>query len=182
GNKPTMFLSSEALAETMAQFGDVIRLGIFAHTHMDEMRLLEPADSSAAEKGVAVKMVPSISPVDGNNPSFVVARIDAATATMKDYRVIAASNKTGIETTWAEEYDFAQTYKEPAFSAATVANLVEHFEADRNAETKASESYIHNYEVGQPLRALKLVWPMYVCALKNDEAAAFDNCVCGATP
>ena len=39
-----MFLSSEALPETMAKYGDVIRLAIFAHTHMDEMRLLEPAD------------------------------------------------------------------------------------------------------------------------------------------
>ena len=90
---------------------------------MDEVRLLEPADADAAEKGVAVKMVPSISPVDGNNPSFTVARIDAATATMKDYRVVAASNKTGVDTTWTEEYDFAKTYKEPAFSAATLEDL-----------------------------------------------------------
>lgn len=179
GGAPTMFLASEALAETMEKFGDVIRLAIFAHTHMDELRLLEPTGSGAAVKGVAVKMVPSISPVDGNNPSFVVARIDARTAVMKDYRVVAASNKTGANTAWAEEYDFARAYEEPAFSASTLDDLVGRFEADYSAQTSASRSYIHNYEVGQQVRALRLVWPMYVCALKNDEADAFASCVCG---
>ncbi len=179
GNGPTMFLSSEALPETLARYGDVIRLAIFAHTHMDEVRLLEPAGSDPTEKGVAVKMVPSISPVDGNNPSFVVARIDARTAVMRDYRVVAASNKTGVDTAWAEEYDFAKAYEEPAFSAATLDDLVGRFAADRGAQTSVSQSYIRNYEVGQPMRALGLVWPMYVCALKNDEADAFASCVCG---
>ncbi len=182
GNAPTMFLSSEALPETMARFGDVIRLAIFAHTHMDELRLLEPAGWDTAGKGVAVKMVPSISPVDGNNPSFVVARVDAGTAVMKDYRVIAASNQTGVSTMWTEEYDFAKAYQETAFSAAGVEDLVRRFDADQGAETKASQSYIHNFDVGQPMRELGLVWPMYVCALKNDEARAFQSCVCGATP
>ena len=46
-----MFLSSEALAETMARFGDVIRLAIFAHTHMDEVRLLAGGGSSASREG-----------------------------------------------------------------------------------------------------------------------------------
>ncbi len=178
GNKPTMFLSSEALPEEMAKYGDVIRLAIFAHTHMDEMRLLKPKQEAAAAEGVVVKMVPSISPVDGNNPAFTVATIDPATATMKDYRVIAASDKTGAGTSWTEEYDFAKTYNEPSFSAATVQDLIGRFAADRGAQSSESESYIHNYDVGQPMRELNLFWPQYVCAMKNDEAAAFSECVC----
>src|ERR1700679_2109059 len=58
-----MVLGSEDLASTLAGYGDVIRLAIFAHTHMDEMRLLTPAGDSSA-KPIALKMVPSISPVD----------------------------------------------------------------------------------------------------------------------
>jgi len=180
GNQPTMFLASEALPETLDQFGDVIRLVIFAHTHMDEMRLLAPPDSDAKSAGVAVKMIPSISPIDGNDPAFTVATVDPGTATMQDYRVIAASNKTGADTTWAEEYDFAKTYGEPDFSAATLRDLIERFSADRGAPGGASQSYIRNYDVGQPVRELGLVWPLYVCALKNDEASAFQSCVCGA--
>jgi sphingomyelin phosphodiesterase acid-like 3 len=189
GNAPTMFLSSEALPEAMAGFGDVIQLAIFAHTHMDEVRLLspsnlDPAKRDAAERGVAVKMVSSISPIDGNNSSFTVAQIDPATATMQDYRVFAASNqtgpdKTGIDTTWTEEYDFAQTYKEPEVSAATLGSLIAGFEADPNAQTSASQSYIHSYGTGMGATELQLFWPQYVCTLKNDEAAAFQSCVCG---
>ncbi len=80
GGKPQMYLSSEALPEAMAGYGDVIELAIFAHTHMDEMRLLKPAAMGAPPEGVAIKVVPSISPINGNKPAFMVARIDAATA------------------------------------------------------------------------------------------------------
>ncbi len=180
GKPPTMFLSSEALPETVARFGDVVRLAIFAHTHMDEIKLLEPAAKDAVTRAVAVKMVPSISPINGNNPSFIVAAIDAETATMKDYRVIAASNKTGIDATWAEEYDFAKTYNEPAFSAAALQDLIGRFESDRTAQTAASQSYIQNYDVGQPVRELGSFWPLYVCAFRNDEADAFRTCLFGA--
>jgi sphingomyelin phosphodiesterase acid-like 3 len=178
GNKPTMFLSSDALPSAMAKYGDVIQLAVFAHTHMDEMRLLEPAGAESGGNAVVVKMVPSISPVDGNNPAFTVATIDPATATMKDYRVIAASDKTGADTTWAEEYDFANAYKEPNFSAAAVQDLIGRFSADSGAQGSESETYIHNYDVGQPVRALGPLWPAYVCALEYDAAAAFQSCVC----
>jgi sphingomyelin phosphodiesterase acid-like 3 len=179
GNAPAMFLSSEALPETMADYGDVIRLAIFAHTHMDEVRLLEPAKAHETRGGVAVKMIASISPVDGNNPSFTVAQIDPATATMKDYRVFAASNRTGVDTAWTEEYDFARTYRQAEFSATALQRLIAGFDADSAAHTSASQSYIRDYGSGMGAPELQLFWPQYLCALKNDEAAAFQACVCG---
>ena len=86
GKEPQMFLSAEDLPDALAEFGDVIQLGIFAHTHMDELRLLEPSRSGERHGAVPVKMVASISPIDGNNPSFTVARVDPDTAIMTDYR------------------------------------------------------------------------------------------------
>jgi sphingomyelin phosphodiesterase acid-like 3 len=178
GGKPQMFLSSEALPDTMAKYGDVIELAIFAHTHMDEMRLLKPAAGDPAN-GVALKMVGSISPVDGNNPSFTVAQIDEATAQLKDYRVFVASNQTGIDAQWSEEYDFAKTYKVGAFTATTVADLVAGFKADPTGQSDASKSYIRNYGEGSAARALGVFWQPYTCALRNDGADAFRECVCG---
>lgn len=178
GGMPQMFLSSEALPEAMAHYGDVIALAIFAHTHMDEMRLLRPAAGSSAE-GVALKMVPSISPINGNNPAFTVAEIDAATAELKDYRVFVASNQTGTDTHWSEEYDFAKTYKEGAFTAATAGDLIEGFKADPTAQADRSKSYIQNYGSGSGARAIGTFWQPYTCALRNDGADAFRECVCG---
>jgi sphingomyelin phosphodiesterase acid-like 3 len=180
GSAPTMFLSSEALPEAMAKYGDVIRLAIFAHTHMDELRLLEPAKPDVAEHGVAIKMVSSISPVDGNNPSFTVAQIDPASATLRDYRVFVASNQTGIDATWSEEYDFAKAYRKSNFSATSVKSLIAGFDADPNAKTSESQNFIHSYSPGETVRKLQAFWPQYVCALKNDAGAAFAACACGA--
>jgi sphingomyelin phosphodiesterase acid-like 3 len=187
GGKPQMFLSSEALPDAMSNYGDVITLAIFAHTHMDEMRLLKPTEAGAPPGGVAVKVVGSISPVDGNNPSFTVAEIDAATAQLKDYQVFVASNQTGPDaspnwnsaTQWSEEYDFAKAYNEPAFTAATVADLVAGFKADPTGQSDASKSYIKNYGEGSAARAIGAFWQPYTCALRNDGADAFRECVCG---
>jgi sphingomyelin phosphodiesterase acid-like 3 len=184
GAEPQMFLSSEKLPETMAEYGDVIRLAIFAHTHQDELRLLEPP-AADAERGpipvnpVPVKIIASISPIDGNNPSFTVGQVDAATATLKDYRVIAASNQTGVDTRWAEEYDFARTYHEPAFTGATLSHLISGFRADSRGQSAESQSYLHYYMTGVDLRALATFWQPYVCALGNDSASAFRTCMCG---
>ncbi|MEI9969216.1 MAG: hypothetical protein WDM87_11555 [Terracidiphilus sp.] len=171
----------------MSNYGDVIKLAIFAHTHMDEMRLLKPTEAGAPPGGVAVKIVGSISPVNGNNPTFTVAEVDAATAELKDYQVFVASNQTGPDANtnsnadkqWSEEYDFTKTYKEPAFTAATVADLVAGFKADPTAQSSTSQSYIKNYgSGGGGTRAIGAFWQPYTCALRNDGADAFRECVC----
>jgi sphingomyelin phosphodiesterase acid-like 3 len=179
GGKPQMFLSSEALPEAMANYGDVIELAIFAHTHMDEMRLLKPATTGAPPEGVAIKMVGSISPIDGNNPSFTVAEIDAATAQLKNYQVFVASNQTGVDTHWTEEYDFAKTYKEDAFTATSAADMIAGFKADPTAKNAASQSYIRNFGSGTAARNISALWQPYTCSLRNDGADAFRDCVCG---
>lgn len=181
GKDPEFFLSSDKLANTLAGYGDVIRLAIFAHTHMDEMRLIEPFPLKGKADSVALKMVPSISPIDGNNPSFTIASVDSTTATLRDYRVIAASNQTGIDTKWAEEYDYARTYHKPAYSPAAVEQLADAFQADPDAKSLASESYLKNYFVSDQSQALKLFWPQYTCALTNFTADAYHACRCPTT-
>ena len=62
---PVMFLSSDKLANLLIEYADVVRLGIFAHSHMDEMRLLQRPGSppqASAEHSVALKVVPPSRP------------------------------------------------------------------------------------------------------------------------
>lgn len=181
GQKPVMFLSSEKMADVLSAYGDVIQLAIFAHTHMDELRLLkENGQTPASSQGIAVKMVPSISPIHGNSPSFVVAQVDRASAALKDYRVFAASNQTGVNAKWTEEYDFAHGFHAAEFTSSSVNKLVAGFAADPGAATEASQAYIRNFLTGASSPLLSLVWPEYVCSLSNDTAQAFKNCVCTA--
>ena len=183
GEAPVVFLSSDKLADLMVEYADVIRLGIFAHTHMDEMRLLGPESGgrlAEGERRVAIKVVPSISPVDGNNPSFTVASINPSSAVLQNYEIIAASNQTGIEADWTTEYEYAQTFHEAPFSPSTVKTLIEEFRTDHGAETEKSEAYIRHYFVGDRSPELSPFWPQYVCALDNYTAKSFAACICTA--
>ncbi len=181
GKAPVEFLSSDKMADLLIEYADVIRLGISAHTHMDEMRLLRSEGSepqAAGEHRVAIKIVPSISPVDGNRPSFTVARVNTFTAVLQDYEVIAASNQTGIAATWTAEYDYAQAYHEAQFSPSTVEALIGEFKSDRGAKTDVSKAYIRNYFVGDRSFLLSPFWPQYACALDNHTAKGYASCVC----
>lgn len=176
GNKPPkMFLASDKLSGLLASYGDVVQLALFAHTHMDEIKLLP----SGHGPGVALKMVPSISPVDGNHPAFTVAQVDPATAALVDYRVIAASDQTGTGA-WKEEYDYARSYQEPNFTAASVAHLLAGFASDPNAKTEPSQSYLRNYFAGDRMTIPTALWPQYVCSLTQQTAASFLSCACAA--
>jgi len=180
---PEMFLASDDLADLLIEYADVIRLGIFAHSHMDEMRLLQPQNGdreTSDQHSVAVKILPSISPVDGNDPSFTIARIDPAAALLQDYEVIAASNLTGIAAAWSREYDYAQVYHQTQFSPAALKELISTFENDSSAKTAASQEYLRDYFVGDRSAELKPLWRPYVCTLANHTARAFAACVCSA--
>jgi sphingomyelin phosphodiesterase acid-like 3 len=181
GQPPVMFLSSERLENLLLQFDDVIELGIFGHTHMDELRLVKPSaggEHPASSKGLAIKMVPSISPVDGNNPAFTVARIASASSVLADYEVYFASDQSGVDAKWLPEYDYAQTYHKTSFSAAAVAELITAFLADPTAKTEESQAYIRNFFVGDRSAELKFFWPQYACALSNLSPKDFAACVC----
>jgi sphingomyelin phosphodiesterase acid-like 3 len=188
GNSPEMFLGSEALANTLTDFPDVIRLALFGHTHMDELRAYTTPDGT-----IPGKLVPSITPVNGNNPAFTLATIEPNTATLQDYTVYAASNQTGIDTTWAEEYRFSTTYHRPNLSGASAAKLTAAFLDDHTGSSPASRAYQQFFYVGEPdaakaigaslkAAAMQVVWPAYACAITQANAKTFTACVCPATP
>ncbi len=72
GQRPVMFLASEKLADLLTEYGDVVELAIFAHTHMDEMRLLKPETGGREERrrqnGAVHLAYPRKSSVDNARP------------------------------------------------------------------------------------------------------------------
>ena len=188
GQKPEMFLNSEKIVDMSVGFGDIIKLALFGHTHMDEMRLFQ---STTGDAGHAIpgKLVPSISPVNGNNPAFTVAWVEPATATLKDYIVYSADNQTGIGTTWKEEYRYSSTYGLPDFSAKSLATLTSEFLADKQGSSEHSRAYQEFFFVGLPAdssnvkaEAMRHLWPSYACAMTEDGEAGFRACLCPVKP
>jgi sphingomyelin phosphodiesterase acid-like 3 len=182
GHAPVMYLSSEKLADVLVDSADVVELAIFAHNHMDELRLLkDDSQSPASTKSVAVKIVSSISPINGNHPSFTVAQVDSTTAALKDYKVFVASNQSGVDAAWTEEYDFVRSYHATEYTSSSVSHLISGFAADPGAKTQASQSYIQNFSVGYLSPVLTMFWPQYLCTLSNHTPEAFKVCVCPAS-
>ena len=165
-----MFLSSDGLADTLATHAAVVKLAVFGHTHMDEFHLIG---------AVPMKVVPSVSAVDGNLPSFTVGKVAPATATLVDYTVFAASNTTGLATTWTKEYAFDETYHEPSFTTAPLADLIGRLRADTLGTGPESQSYQKFYFKGASESELAPYWPGYICSLDHTRAASFKACACG---
>jgi sphingomyelin phosphodiesterase acid-like 3 len=187
GQAPVSFLADEKLVEVLTDFAPDIRLAIFAHTHSDEMRLLQGAATPAGARkppAVAAKLVPAVSPINGNNPGFTVAEVDPRTATLRDYRVIGSDNQMGINAKWTEQYRFSTTYHKPAYSAETVASLIAGFSADKEIRSPESQAYTQHFLLGGGLKAmaLQLVWPQYACSLANNTEAGYRACACPAKP
>ena len=135
-----------------------------------------------AERGIAVKLVGSISPINGNAPSFTVASIDARDSGDERLPGDCGVERDGRRYEWTEEYDFATTYKTRIRSLRSSVrdDLIAGFEADPDAHDKASQSYIRDYGAGMGARELSMFWKPYACSLRNDGADAFRACVCGA--
>jgi len=176
GEDAVKFMSSEKIADLLVEYAAVVKLAIFAHTHMDELRLLQPGANRTV--GVAVKMVPSVSPVHGNNPSVTIATINPSSAVMQDYTVITASNLTGIDTKWATEYNYARAYHQTEFSSAALSALIAKFRSDNISVLPESASYLRNYFPGNRSAELSPFWMQYTCALNNYTDKGYAACVC----
>jgi sphingomyelin phosphodiesterase acid-like 3 len=189
GGKPEAFLNADALADALEQYGDIVRLALFGHTHMDEMRLYK----TAAGALVPGKLVPSITAVNGNNPAFTVAQVNPKTATLVDYTVFAAGTDWATDPTFAREYTFSTTYNQPNLSGASMARLMDAFLTDRTGSADLSLDYQKFFYAGDPMAssgakgaakaaAMKLVWPMYACAMTQPHTDGFKACMCPAKP
>ncbi|HUD73994.1 MAG TPA: hypothetical protein VMQ76_02905, partial [Terracidiphilus sp.] len=115
-------------------------------------------------------------------PSITLAQIDPSTAALVNYKVFTASNQTGVDAKWDEEYDFAHSFNEAGFTSSSVGQLIGEFAADPGAKTEASGSYIEDFSVGLASPLLRLAWPEYVCTLTNYTPESFRSCACPAAP
>jgi len=184
GGKPTEFLNSQALGDAFTGYTDTISLVLLGHTHMDEMRLY-----SSGSGAVPARLTPSISPVDGNNPSFTIGVVDPRKAALLDYTVYAAGNQTGMGTTWSEEYDFGKTYGLTEFSGKSITTLTSAMIADKSASSKAAQAYQSHYfiapdagllaQVGKAVAWGKM-WPMYPCSMTEFHNQNYVACTCPA--
>lgn len=89
--RPVMYLKYDFNDVLTSQSG-VIRVGIFAHTHIDGLSMIQSAD---AAHPVTLKVVQAISTDHGNLPTYTLADIDAKTGELLDYTLVTAAKSAG---------------------------------------------------------------------------------------
>lgn len=183
---PHRFLHDDAVREALLDYADVIRVAIFAHTHMDEVRVLSRgagAGAGAQKAVIPVKLVPSVTPYFGNHPSFLVASIDPRTLVLKDWRTFVSPGPDGSTPPWTEGYRFSTAYHLPDLSAASALQLADGFVADRSGRQTRSKLYRDHFyagDLGLYAVGLAQLWPAFACGVREDQPETFHKCLCPA--
>jgi sphingomyelin phosphodiesterase acid-like 3 len=186
GDQPSTFLGSDDLLKAITDYGDVVHLALFGHTHMDELRVYaSTADVKGPPSFIPGKLVPSISPVNGNLPAFTVAQVNPATAILTDYTVYAANSMNGIDIPWKQEYRYSTDFGMPDLSGASLQKLISGFVTDKAGSEATTVDYQEHFFVGgagKASLAMKLAWPTYACSMSQTSTVDFRSCVCPAKP
>ena len=173
GDAPVNFLGDNSMAELLAEYASTVKLALFAHTHMDEMRLFRSPDGKAA---APAKLVPSISAANGNRPVFMLGWADPETGTLVDYSMVVAADNSG--SAWHETYRYSTTYHQPDFSGASVSRLMDKLTAG-SVESTSYRTFYSAGDSGIRALALGLAWKQYACSLTHSSAAEYRACSCG---
>ena len=178
GEAPATFLSNNALSQLLGQYADTVRVFISGHTHLDEIHLLQSGGTETST--VALKAIPSISPVSTNAPSYLLAQVDPTSATLVDYVKRVASASTGSSIHWTTAYTFREQFQEPAFSAATVNDLLQRWQSASANSAPQIDAYAMSIASGLRLFAFRASFPQQLCAMQHSSAVAFAVCACSA--
>jgi sphingomyelin phosphodiesterase acid-like 3 len=166
---------SNRLYALFTQNRDLLTLGLFGHEHMDDYRVLR---DSSGNPVFGMKIVPSVTPFDGNNPAFVQFSYDPAAGVISDATIWYLTNLATANATepgvWRLEYDFDRTYGQNALDSNGVAGAV----AQILAQLSAQAVFKLYYPSSSPAITLAPFFP-FGCALNNLTAADYGACYCG---
>ena len=143
------------------------------------------AEGASQPPAIPAKLIPSVTPVFGNHPAFLVAAVDPQTATLKDWRAIVSPGPDGSTPPWTEAYRYSSTYHLPDFSAGSIAKLADAFTADRTGQSSESSAFRQHFypgDIGLYALGLAQIWPAYACTVREDRPSAVHTCICSTAP
>lgn len=152
-----------------------VAIALAGHTHMNAMRVLGGPGPAAA----GMLLLPSISPVYFNNPTFSVLDVDAATASVLDDHVFVLDDLPALAKDphgairWRREYDFNGTYGMHGVDASTLERLQQIMFSDEKVRRRYSRYYD-----GESGRApiTDATWRAYWCGDVATSSTAYRAC------
>ncbi len=151
-----------------------IETSLTGHTHHDSYRLWTDAAGSAVGFD---KVVPAISPVYDQNPSYQIFDYDPQSGRVTDFRTRYLTNlaDTSLDNRglWREEYRFTEAYAQDHYDAAAVEDIWQGLEAGG----AVAETFSRLYPVSHGTLPAD-GFAAYVCAIGYIDDPAFNTCWC----
>ncbi|HTU69429.1 MAG TPA: hypothetical protein VMF11_03830 [Candidatus Baltobacteraceae bacterium] len=142
---------------TALDSGSAVVMAIAGHTHMDSFRVIGP-DASTPRAPMLV--VPAVSPIFGNAPSFTVLAVDPNSAQVDDSRVFILS-KIRSQWSWHREYDFDSIYGSGPIDASDLWRVQQTIFGDERVRRRFEEFYQSG---GALTPVTELFWRAFWCA------------------
>jgi hypothetical protein len=158
-------------------YADRILAGFAGHTHQDGYRLITSAGTAVGVE----KIVPSISPVFGNNPAFQVFDYDSRSGEVRDFSTWYLANldaSAAGQGEWRLEYVFTRSYGEGTYSAEAVQRMSRAMLAGgtEGERTRRTFGRFHPVSYGEiPASQFRA----YSCAVENLAPSSYGACHCG---
>jgi len=150
----------DALLGLIADQRDRVTLVVAAHTHKFAYRI-----AGTVARPVPMLLVPSVSPIFGNAPAFLVAQVDPD-GTLRDVRDHAL-----LHGTWTDLGGYASLGV-----ARFTGPALEHLSAQLAHDPHARRRFAELYESGTASEIRNRDWPAYRCAATAFTTAAFRAC------
>lgn len=169
---------NDAYVSMLAAPASHVAIALAGHIHMNAMHVVGGPGPGAA----AMLLIPSISPVYLNNPTFSVLDVDAASAGVLDDHVFVLDDLPALAKDahhavhWRREYDFNGTYGAHGIDAASLQRLQEGMFADDKLRRKYSR-YFDGESGRTPIT--DATWRAYWCGNVAMTPTAYRAC---ATP
>ena len=164
----------------LVDYADVVQASFTGHIHFDDYRLIGGGGAPALD---VEKIAPGISPIFGQNPGFHVFTYDRTTGAPTDFATYYLANlataPSPAAADWRREYGFAETYRQPGYSAKTVAAV----SAELASDAVVAEIYERLYDVSRDDMSHgefdAATFPAYRCAVAHPDPRSFTTCYCG---
>ena len=158
----------------LANHPGVVTLTLAAHTHMDEFRIMSPANATPAD---VLEITPSITPIFGNNPAFKVFTFSRDTLKPIDYRSLNYDLAT-MPQRFHSYYTFSAAYCLSGYLNDSLAQLYPALPTGSSKQTLYRGHYYsgRNYtNTTNPITDTN--WPVFWCGIGIMDQTDFITCV-----
>jgi hypothetical protein len=162
---------TQRLIAELSDYRGVVREMYAGHIHRDDFRLFPDSEGKPL---LAIHIVPAVSPVYFNNPTWEIGWYDKSSGELRDYAPFYL-NLGSPQPAWALEYVFTRAYGRPRLDLAAMEELSQAIHQG-NPKAGVGKQYTDYYGAEAGFFLTPDNWSNYTCAQTEIITSRFAQC------